>query len=79
VNIMYRVLLLQGGKIFCHSEYKEKNFVKKKKNLDNKPFTLSLYSISYGRNNEKLGQPEIFCLCFLYSQGVLYGSRPMTD
>ncbi len=63
-----------------HSEYKGQMSVKYKKNLDNKPFTLLLYSISFfGINNKKMGHLEIFCLCFLYCQGVLHSRGPITQ
>jgi hypothetical protein len=80
VNMMYRVLLLQYGKTFCLTVNTRTNVCKiYKTNLDNKPFTISLYNISFWQNNKKMGHLEIFCFCFLYCQGLLHSRGPMTE
>jgi hypothetical protein len=55
-----------------HSEYKGQMSVKYKK-FQKTNHSLFYYTVShFGRNNKKIGHLEIFCLCFLYCQGVLH-------
>ncbi len=62
------------------SEYKEQMSVKYKKKFQITNHLLFHYTVShFGRNNKKLGHLEIFCLCFLYCQGVLHSRGPMTE
>jgi hypothetical protein len=80
VNMTYRVLLLQGGKIFCLTVNKKNIVCKKKKKISITNRSLFHYTGShFGRNNKKMGHLEIFCLCFLFCQHVLHSRGPVIE